>query len=106
MWELLGFAVGIVGGIAGAFVFGLVVTLLLPVLLVALSRRHGKGSSTLLGYAAGLVIVSIWFLSVQTGSGKTPAEGAIIIIGIMVAIAIATAFASRTRFVRGIARRR
>lgn len=104
MWELLGFAVGIVGGLAGAFVFGLVVTLSMPVLLVALSRRHGKGSSTLLGYAGGLVMISVWLLSLQTGSGKTPAGGVFIIVGIIVTIAIVTVLVSRTKFVRGIER--
>ena len=106
MWELLGFAVGFVGGLAGAFVFGLVVTVVLPVLLHALSHRHGKGSSTLLGYAGGLVVIAVWLLSLQTGSGKTPAGGAFIIVGIIVAIAIVTALVSRTRFVRGIERQR
>ena len=106
MWELLGFAVGIVGGVAGAFVFGLVLTLLLPVLLVAVSRRPGKGPPTLLGYAGGLVIVAVWLLSLQTGSGKTPAGGAFIIIGAIVAIAIMIVFVSRTRLVRGLEHRR
>ena len=106
MWELLGFAIGIAGGLSGAFVFGLVLTLLLPVLLVAISRRHGKGSSTLLGYAGGLVIFAVWLLSLQTGSGKTPAGGAFIIVGAIVAIAIVTVFVSRTRLVRGLEHRR
>lgn len=106
MWELLGFAIGVVGGLAGAFVYGLVVTLLLPVLLVALSRRHGKGTSTLLCYAAGLVIIAVWLLSIQTGSGTPPAGGALIVIGIIVVVALVTALVSRTRLVRGTERER
>lgn len=101
MWELFAFFLGVFGGLAGVYILLFPVTLVLPVLLVTLSRRHRKGPSTLLSYAAGLVIIALWLLSLQTGSGHTTTTAAFVTVGVLVALAATMAMFSRTRIVRG-----
>jgi len=100
MWELAGFFVGVIGGLAGIYIIGFPITILLAVLLAALSRRHGKGAATLLSYAGALVVVDFWSL-VAVSRQDGPPRGVLITSAVVLGLAGVIALSTRLRLVRG-----
>ena len=100
-WGFLVFSLGVFGGLAGVFIVGLPITLLLPVVLVAVGKRSNHGTLTILSYSAGLALVPPFVIWQQTADGHRPSVGASVVSGLVVAIAVGMAFGSRLEVVRG-----
>jgi hypothetical protein len=101
-WLGLSLGFGIFGGLCGAYLVGLPLTIGIPILLVRFARYRGWGSPTMVSYAVGVALVPVWIVGSQTflETPNRPTSGSVVISGILVGVAMAMVLASRLRIVR------
>lgn len=102
-WFAIACFLGVFGGLCAAYIIGVPITFLLPILLVHFARYRGLGAQTMVWYGVGIALVPTWIIGASTViDGRFDATGGMVVISVgLVLIATIMIAASQLNIVRG-----